>query len=123
MMLPGFPDTSEVVQFIGDRGVIVGSFPKKGIAAKDLDIVVKDKENERGRNVVLEEVIKRWPDHFRSGVIGHVVITAHPLDVELFDGPLPIKKGQAVKQHTWRQAKRKAKPIDVFGVQALAVVE
>lgn len=117
------PESTEVLSLIGKRGIIVGSFPKKGLAAKDIDVVVSPKLNESGRNIVLQELIKRWPEHFESGIIGHVVINAWPLRVEVFDGVLPLKdKDKEKGQLTFAQARRRSRDFLAFGIVPVKAV-
>ena len=114
------PSTAEVLQLIGAKGVIVGSFPRLGEQAKDIDVVIKETE---GRNPLLQEIVKRWPDSFESGIIGHVLVRSHPMKVEIFAGILPLKdKAKEANQLSYNQARRRAIKREYFGVECYVVL-
>lgn len=116
------PTTAEVIAAIGKKGVIVGSFPTKGLAAKDVDVVIAEAPPGE-RNPVLQDLVRRYPHHFESESVGHVFVRALPLNVEVFEGKMPVKGADKMAgRMTFATARRRARRIDCFGVEAWGVV-
>jgi len=114
------PKTSEVLALIGKRGVVVGSFPRKGLDAKDLDVVIQ--ERRESRNPVFQDLRARFPEAFGSGLTGHCTIAADPLKVEVFEGIMPLAdKAKEAGRMTFGQARRRAVRVDCLGTPMLAV--
>lgn len=108
------PSTESVLALIGKRGVVVGSFPRKGLLAKDIDVVVH--HNPEQRNQVFRDIQNQgWK--FDSGITGHMVVEADPLNVEIFEGPMPMADPQKEQNLlTFYQARRKSSRSNCFGV-------
>lgn len=117
------PKTSDVLSLIGDRGVIVGSWPKGG--TKDIDVVIKSPApKSAARNPVFTELLEHWRDDCSSSATGHLVILSEPTPVEVFeDVGWPIGDEAKDKARlTFSQARRRATYIDAYGVTMRAVI-
>lgn len=113
-------NTKDIVEMIGDSGVIVGSWPSFRSNAKDLDIVIRSRDPEDNHNVLLNMLMDRFP-WTTSNCIGHIHIQATPVDVEIFESNIAaallmndVKKRDAL---SFAQARRKATRINCYGVQ------
>lgn len=115
------PATGEVLALIGYRGVIVGSWPKGG--TKDLDVVIKGRGPEDGRNSLFRECLSRWQDYCESIGPGHLTIYSEPVRVEIFEGKgwEPIDDAKRAGMLTFRQARRRSTEVEAFGVSMKAV--
>ena len=115
------PTTQEVLSVIGNRGVIVGSVARGKQDPKDLDIVIKQRGFEEKRNSVFTELISLYGEDCESSVPGHLVVSAKPLCVELFEdnGWQCDDKEKAKQQVSFQQAKRSTIRQMIFGISML----
>lgn len=117
------PTTAEVLVEIRTAGVVVGSWPRKRDDAKDLDVVIKPRGLEEGRNPVFERM-RKFGAAFESSAPGHAFIKAVPMNVEVFEGKSwrvddPAKHAGML---TYHQARRRSSWVDCYGVLMRAVI-
>jgi hypothetical protein len=115
--------TQSVLEVIGKRGVIVGSVALGKSNPKDLDVVIRDRGYEQARNPVFTDLLAQFGDACDSEVVGHLVVWASPLLVEVFEGngwPVddPVKRKNQV---SFRQARKKSIKRPVFGVEMFVI--
>lgn len=111
------PRTTEVLQLIGNDGVIVGSIAEHGTSFKDVDVVVRDLGME-AEETVLQRVLRVFRPWCESSAVGHLWVNAHPLSVEIF-GNCAWKTGDEEKDSkrvTFVQARKRSKLKEVYGV-------
>lgn len=112
------PQTVDVLKLIGLDGIIVGSVAAGKRTAKDIDLVVKDRGRADRNPVFVRLIATGWP--VISEVIGHLVVLAEPLNVELFEYEMPTgNEKKDANRTTYRKAKRRAVMIDYVGVKLL----
>ena len=118
----GKPTTAEVLQLIGNRGVIVGSWPDDG--TKDLDVVIRPRGPEEDRrNPVFQECLRAWRNYCESSIVGYLVVNADPITVGIFEdkGWTVDDSSKHENMLTFNQARRRSIEIEAFGIKMRAV--
>lgn len=114
------PTLQEVLQFIGKRGVIVGSVAKGNLEPKDLDIVVKSRGLEDRDNSIFQHFTSTIDKkYFDSECIGHLVVYTQEIPVEMFehDGFECLDKSKNAGRTTFSKARRKAVKKKIQGIE------
>ncbi len=116
------PKVSDVLQALGKRFVIVGSWPAKGIYAKDIDIVVPDRGPENSRNPIMDKLCESF--EVDSSAIGHLFVRCEEHNIEVFeDNGWPVDDPDKAKnQLSYLQARRRSSLIDCYGIECRAVL-
>lgn len=112
----GQPSTADVLRVIGADGVIVGSVAERGSSLKDVDVVVRDMGTES--ESVLQRVLRAFRPSCESSAVGHLWVYARPLPVELFGNCAwsTDDDEKDAKRLTYRQARKRSSPKEVYGV-------
>jgi hypothetical protein len=111
------PLTQEVLACINPSVVVVGSVANGYLNPKDIDCVVKSREM-KNRNPLFEQLLKKYPNDCTSAIVGHLVVKAHPLCVELFEYDCYSTNDSQKDNNrtTYARAVRKAVKAQVMGV-------
>ena len=109
--------TADVLEALGRRAVVVGSYLQLGNAAKDIDVVIPPRHPEARYHDVLQRIMATFPD-FTSEVPGHLFIEAEPVSVEIFEdrGFRPPDPEKATNCLSYRAARRGATQLSCEGV-------
>jgi len=115
------PTTREVLEIASKYGVVVGSFPRKQMAAKDIDIVLRPRTEDERSHPVFNTLLERFRDYCESEITGHLFVYATPMNVELIEDLL-WRTGDPDKDsnmQSYRTARRGALKAEFFGITLL----
>lgn len=114
------PSTAQVLELIGQDGVVVGSVARTSSPERPVDLVVRAPSDDEpaAEHFALRRVLAEWPEHCEQATSAHLRVNATPVSVHLYaSASLPLgDPHKDARRTTYRQARRHCSIRPVHGI-------